>query len=254
MTENLKLFDSHLHIIDPKFPLYSNQGYLPEPFTTGNYLENLSQYNLCGGAVVSGSFQKQDQNYLISALSILGDRFVGVTQLLPNTPDTDILKLNSLGVRAVRINLKRGGSEKISELENFANRIYELAKWHIELYIDSTELDSLFKTLLDLPAISIDHLGLSKAGFTKLLKLAEHGAKVKACGFGRINFAPDKAMLDLYSANPDCLLFGTDLPSTRAKRPYQHSDYELVLNTFDDKAAAKVLFENAYNFYHRKLL
>jgi predicted TIM-barrel fold metal-dependent hydrolase len=28
-----KIFDAHLHIIDPRFPLIPNQGYLPDHFT-----------------------------------------------------------------------------------------------------------------------------------------------------------------------------------------------------------------------------
>ena len=47
-----------------------------------------------GGAVVSGSFQKQDQTYLIDALEKLGPNYIGVTQLLANTSDETILSLN----------------------------------------------------------------------------------------------------------------------------------------------------------------
>lgn len=33
------IFDAHLHVIDPRFPLVPNGGYLPEPFTAEDYLE-----------------------------------------------------------------------------------------------------------------------------------------------------------------------------------------------------------------------
>ena len=129
MPDKIKLFDSHLHIIDPEFPLYENQGFLPEPFTTSDYLSRLDNYELAGGAIVSGSFQKQDQSYLLDALDKLGSGFVGVTQLLEDTPDETILSLNTAGVRAVRFNLKRGGSEDVSKIRSFASRVYELANW-----------------------------------------------------------------------------------------------------------------------------
>lgn len=32
-----RVFDSHLHIIDPTHPLMENRGYLPEPFTVADY-------------------------------------------------------------------------------------------------------------------------------------------------------------------------------------------------------------------------
>lgn len=110
--------------------------------------------------MVSGSFQKPDQTYLIDALEKLGPNYVGVTQLLTDTSDETILELDKAGVRAVRFNLKRGGSEELSQLQNFAHRIYELALWHVELYVDSTELVDLKDTLISLPSVSIDHLSL----------------------------------------------------------------------------------------------
>jgi len=253
MTQELtEIFDSHLHIINPSFRLYENQGFMPEPFTTQDYLAKLSQYNLSGGAIVSGSFQKQDQSYLIDALEKLGPNYVGVTQLLSNTSDEEILSLHKSGVRAVRFNLKRGGSEDISKILEFSNRVYDLAGWHIELYVDSSYLDDLYSTLISLPSISIDHLGLSKVGFKTLLKLAEKGAKVKATGFGRIDFSPETAISELFSANPECLMFGTDLPSTRAPRPFAETDIVTIINTLGEKDAAKVLVGNAKDFYLKK--
>ncbi len=247
--QKIKLFDSHLHIIDPQFPLYENQGFTPEPFTTTDNLTRLDNFELLGGAIVSGSFQKTDQTYLIDALKKLGPNFVGVTQLLADTSDETILELDKAGVRAVRFNLKRGGSEELSKLKSFAHRIYELALWHVELYVDSTELANLKDTLTSLPSVSIDHLGLSKAGFSTLLELAEKGVKVKATGFGRIDFDPKQAINDLNHANPNALMFGTDLPSTRAPKPFTDNDIDIVRDALDESAANKVLFENALNFY-----
>ena len=249
---NIKIFDSHFHIIDPDFPIDENQGFSPEPFTTEDYLSQLDHYDLFGGAIVSGSFQKQDQSYLINALEKLGPNFVGVTQLLAETPDDTILSLNSSGVRALRFNLKRGGSEDVSKISSFANRVYELAHWHVELYVDSIDLGELYSTITLLPAVSIDHLGLSKAGLPTLLKLAELGVKVKATGFGRVDFNPATAIIDLYKANPESLMFGTDLPSTRAPRPFHNSDISIIIDKLGNTGASQVLFHNAYNFYHQQ--
>lgn len=255
----IELFDSHLHIIDPEYPLYENQGYLPEPFTVNDYQTALSQmsltssltseYTLTGGAIVSGSFQKQDQSYLINALKKCGSQYVGVTQMLSTSSDDEILSLHQSGVRAVRFNLKRGGSEDISKMAEFSHRIFELAGWHIELYIDSTHLDDLYSTLVTLPSVVIDHLGLSKVGFKTLIKLAEQGVKVKATGFGRIDFDPATAIAELNKANPESLMFGTDLPSTRAPRAFAENDIGIVIETLGEDAAAKVLSGNAQDFY-----
>jgi predicted TIM-barrel fold metal-dependent hydrolase len=166
--------------------------------------------------------------------------------------DQELKELNNAGVRAVRFNVKRGGSEEIQHLEKMARRVHELVGWHTELYVDSAELADLFETLVSLPAVSIDHLGLSKAGFPTLLKLAAKGVRVKATGFGRVDFEVGPALVDLYAANPKALMFGTDLPSTRAPRPYQDDDYTLVLETLGEEKAANVFYKNATEFYRPK--
>jgi predicted TIM-barrel fold metal-dependent hydrolase len=103
--------------------------------------------------------------------------------------------------------------------------------------------------LIALPSVSIDHLGLSAAGFATLLKLVGNGVHVKATGFGRVDFDVRTALKELFSANPDALMFGTDLPSTRAPRPYEDDDFDLVIEVLGAKNASKVLFENAVRFY-----
>jgi predicted TIM-barrel fold metal-dependent hydrolase len=248
---NYPLFDAHLHIIDPRFPLIANQGYLPEAFTVADYRARTAGYDLVGGAIVSGSFQAFDQSYLRAALAELGPGFVGVTQLPVSVSDAEILDLHSAGVRAVRFNLKRGGSAEISDLEAMALRVHALAGWHVELYADSRDLGELVPLLTSLPALSIDHLGLSQEGLPTLLKLVEAGVRVKATGFGRVDFPVAAALQQLCAVNPDALLFGTDLPSTRAARPYADEDYLLVIDALGEELARKVFCDNALNSYRQ---
>lgn len=249
MLEKFPLFDAHFHIIDDRFPLTPNQGYLPEVFSCDDYSQRMQGYNLCGGAVVSGSFQAFDQSYLVAALEQLGPGFVGVTQLPFTVTDAALLDLNAAGVRALRFNLKRGGSEELQHLDRMARRVFEVVGWHVELYVDSRELAGMEQLLSDLPAVSIDHLGLSQVGFKTLLKLAEQGVRVKATGFGRVDFDVRTALKDLNSANPKALMFGTDVPSTRAPRPYVDDDFTLVVETLGAEAASRVFSENALEFY-----
>ncbi len=229
--------------------MFPNQGYLPDTFSCSDYLESTKSLNVIGGAVVSGSFQGFDQSYLIDAIQTLGENYAGVTQLPSDTRDEEIIRLNELGVRALRFNVNRGGSEDISRLDYFARRVYELAGWHTELYINSTRLPDVSSIIEKLPAVSVDHLGLSRDGFDHLLSLVDKGVKVKATGFGRIDFDPGEAMKHIYSINPEALMFGTDLPSTRAGRPFLLSDVDLILNNMEEEQAEKILFKNALNWY-----
>lgn len=245
----LTIFDAHLHIIDGRFPLVANNGYLPAPFTCQDYRERMRGYELAGGAVVSGSFQAFDQGYLLDALLCLGPSFVGVTQLPATVSDSELQALDEAGVRAVRFNLRRGGSETVEHLEEMALRVHGLLGWHLELYVDSRELSGLAPLLLRLPAVSIDHLGLSREGLPTLLRLAERGVRVKATGFGRVDFDVRQALKDFHAANPEALMFGTDLPSTRAPRSYIDEDALLVLDALGEEGASRVLWQNARAFY-----
>ncbi len=63
-----KVFDSHFRIIDPRFPLLADSGFLPQEFSCAHYQARAKQLNIVGGAVVSRSFQASDQTYLAAAL------------------------------------------------------------------------------------------------------------------------------------------------------------------------------------------
>ncbi|KOS69338.1 2-pyrone-4,6-dicarboxylate hydrolase [Lysinibacillus contaminans] len=247
----MKIFDAHFHIIDFDFPISENQGYIPPSYVVEDYLRETANFNVAGGAIVSGSFQGFDQGYLVKALALMGPTFYGVTQLPYTVTDEEILGLHDKGVRALRFNIKRGGSMDISKLDYFARRVFDLVGWHSELYIDAQELPEIAPILQQLPAISIDHLGLSEAGLPHLVQLVEQGVRVKATGFGRVEVNVVQAMEEIYKANPDALMFGTDLPSTRAKRPFHVTDIDLIQQTFDAKAAEKILFSNADTWYAR---
>jgi predicted TIM-barrel fold metal-dependent hydrolase len=246
----MTFFDSHMHIIDPKFPLVENQGYVPEPFTFADYQRRTSNFNVIGGAIVSGSFQLYDTTYLENALSLLGSGFVGVINLKPSTSDEDIVNLHQQGVRAIRLNVKRGGYGQLKDLDYLAKRVYELVGWHVEMYIDSKSLSDIAATVRNLPAVSIDHLGLSQEGFDVLLSLVEKGVMVKATGFGRVDFNVREAIRSLVSANPSALMFGTDLPCPRVNRPFQNTDLDILLDALgDSNLAEKVLYRNALRWY-----
>lgn len=247
---NQRIFDTHLHIIDPDFPLVENNGFMPDSFTVQDYQERVNGLGIAGGAVMSGSFQAFDQGFLISALKVLGPSFVGVTQIPADTSDERIQELHAAGVRAVRFNIARGGSAALDELETLARRVHDLVGWHAELYIDARTIDEeLTQLSASLPAASIDHLGMHEDGLTNLLHLVEQGVKVKATGFGRVELDPAATMRAILDVVPTALMVGTDLPSTRARRPFQDEDFALIMETLTPNEVDAVFRGNAAKFY-----
>jgi predicted TIM-barrel fold metal-dependent hydrolase len=183
---------------------------VPEPFTVDDYRAATSGVNVVGGAVVAGSFQGYDGAWLLDALARLGPAFVGVAQLAPDVSDEDILALDAAGVRAVRFNLHRGGSLD----DALAHRVHELAGWHAEVY--AADLPAYEARLRTLPRLVVDHMGMNPEGLAAAVRL---GAHVKAT---------PRFEGDLQAVPQDKLVFGTDLPGTRARRRFVFSDLERV--------------------------
>ena len=243
------LFDAHLHIIDPRHPLIPNQGFVPEPFSVADYRRRTTGLRIIGGAVVAGSFQAFDTGFLVAALKKLGPSFVGVAQVPGDISDSEILRLDARGVRAVRFNIARGGSAGLDVLDSLARHVHEVAKWPTELYVDARHLPDLHDTLAALPAVSIDHLGMSREGLPHLLRLVEAGVKVKASGFGRLDFDALDAIEAVMSVDPRALMVGTDLPSTRAERPFDEGDLQLLQDSVSPEHLDAVFRTNAEAFY-----
>lgn len=244
-----ELFDSHFHIINPRFPIIPNNGYLPPAFTVENYLSSVASLGVTGGVVVSGSFQGFDQQYLLSALTDLGPNFVGVTNMPTEISDIKIEELAGAGVRAVRFNLYRGGSEASGDLLQLGSRVAAVAGMHTELYVDAGDLRDLEPLLVKLPHVSIDHLGMSGTDRDVLLRLVEGGLRIKATGFGRVGLDVVETLRAIHAVNPQALMFGTDLPSTRARRPFDAADLSLIAEALGEDALPAVLYENARAFY-----
>ena len=248
-----RLFDSHCHIIDPRFPIIANQGYTPPAFPLEAYQAQAKPLGVMAGAVVSGSFQGNDQTYLMDVLPRLGPGWVGVTQIPNDYPDAEIVKLAAIGVRAIRFNVFRGQIDSVDDIVAMANRVHAVAGWHAEFYVDAAALRPHVAKLSKLPQMCIDHLGMNEAGLPVLLDLVAAGCKVKATGFGRLSFDVPAALEAIAQVSASALVFGTDMPSTRARRPFQASDIELVEKTLGPALAARAFWHNPAKLYRTGL-
>jgi predicted TIM-barrel fold metal-dependent hydrolase len=244
------VFDSHFHIIDPRFPLIANEGYLPPPFPLSDYLAAARPLGVIRGAVVSGSFQGFDQSYLRATLASLGPGWVGVTQVPPDVSDASLTDLSQAGVRALRFNMYRGRIDSVDDVVALANRAHDVAGWHAEIYADAAALGPHAGRLSRMRAkLSIDHLGMTQAGLPVLLDLVAAGVKVKATGFGRVKLDVPAALEAIAARDSSALLFGTDMPSTRAARPFEPADVDLLRRVLGPSLARRALWDNAQAFY-----
>ena len=244
------IFDSHFHIIDPRFPLIANEGYLPPPYPLSDYLAAARSLGVTAGAVVSGSFQGFDQTYLRATLAELGPGWVGVAQVPPDISDEGLTGLSHAGVRALRFNMYRGRIDSVDDVVALASRAQAVAGWHAEIYADAAALAPHVGRLTRMGVpLSIDHLGMSQAGVPVLLDLVAAGVKVKATGFGRMKMDVPRTLEAIAARNPAALMFGTDLPSTRAARPFEPADVDLLRRVLGHDLARRALWDNARAFY-----
>jgi len=252
-AQQRRLFDSHCHIIDHRFPIVPNQGYTPPNFPLEDYLAQAKPLGVVAGAVVSGSFQANDQTYLMDLLPKLGPAWVGVTQIPNDYPDAEIARLDALGVRAVRFNVFRGRIDSVDDIVALATRCHSVVGWHSEIYADAAALKPHIDRLAKLTKFSIDHLGMNGEGLPVLLDLVAAGWKVKATGFGRVKMDVPKVLEAVAKKSPDALVFGTDIPSTRAARPFETADIDLIERVLGRELAQKAFWDNPLALYRIKV-
>ncbi len=248
-TKKAQIFDAHCHIIDKRYPIIENQGYTPPSFTLAEYRAQTEPLGITSGAIVSGSFHGNDQSYLRALLPQMGPRWVGITQVSPNVSDEEIASLASIQVRGLRFNIFRGRIDSVDDIVALANRAYTVGQWHAEIYADAAALKPHVAKLSKLPQIVIDHMGMTEQGLPVILDLVDSGAKIKVTGFGRVNMNVPKALELISARNPNALMFGTDLPSTRAKRPFEAADIQLVRNVLGPTLSERALWSNAIGLY-----
>ncbi len=90
---------------------------------------------------------------------------------------------------------------------------------------------------------------MTEAGLPVVLDLVGAGAKVKASGFGRVELGVERALERIAARDGGALMFGTDLPSVRARRAFSPDDVALVGRVLGAAAARAVLRDNAAAFY-----
>lgn len=243
------IFDTHFHIIDHRFPINENNGFIPGEFKLAEYLHWTDILDIRGGVIIPGSYHGFDNAHIIQSIKEIGNDYIGIAQLKSNVSDDVLFALDRAGIRGLRFNVKRGIYSDPREMLSFAQRVYELLKWHVEIYPGPGFIDDNLTILTKFPSLSIDHLGVSSDNFSALLRLVQKGVMVKASGFGRVDFDVRKALKQVVDVNPVSLMFGTDLPSTRTFSSFRPENILMIKNIFDDETSDRILYKNALSFY-----
>jgi predicted TIM-barrel fold metal-dependent hydrolase len=212
--------DTHMHIVGPftDYPLRETRSLQPPEATLDDYRGVLRTTGLQRNVIVQPSFFAKDNACTLDAAQALGANARAVVVVDADVAAAQIAQMHACGARGVRLQRIVSGGASIDDLERIAERIGPFG-WHIQLYLDASELPELASRLRSLPVdVVFDHMahihrgsGVDQSGFGVLLELLAAGRTwVKLSG---ARFVPDAARARrLIEANPERMLWGSDWP------------------------------------------
>lgn len=262
--------DSQFHIYaDPKkYPPKQGALYDPPDATFDDMMGVLRKLGFARGVIVHPMPYDTDHRLLIDTLSAQPDRsnIRAIAIIKDHVSDAELNRLNELGVCGARFNIGRYYNEDQSPdsvLRSMA-RARELG-WHARLHIAGPHLleyADMLASVKDLTMV-VDHMGhvdfsegLEGKTFQWLLdRLKNHGWWMMLSNGSRLSHQAegwDDAVPfgeAFVQAAPDRIIWGSDWPHVRWKKPRMPNDGELVellyryLN-YDKTLIEKVLVQN----------
>ncbi|KAL2822356.1 hypothetical protein BDW59DRAFT_103293 [Aspergillus cavernicola] len=268
-----KTWDSHMHVVEPRYPVVANAAYNPAaPHTIDDAVSFESSLGIENVVLVQPSIYGFDNSCLLDALRQIGpSRGRGVVVIDPaNTNNKTLKEWHSLGVRGVRVNFKSAG--KVPSRNELQRTLSEQAQlisplgWMIQIHTAMDTIPMLEEIIPRLGIkVCIDHFGgpeLHKAmwengdsldpyslpGFSTLISLLKAGRTyVKISAPYRLS--KDEEYRDLATMTreflrqaPNRILYATDWPHTRFANINIEPFTELCLRLCGSQALAEKVF------------
>lgn len=239
-------WDSHMHVVEPQYPLVANAAYKPMPHTIRDAIAFESSLGIENVVLVQPSIYGSDNSCLLDALRRIGpSRGRGIVVIDPaNTEPATLRVWHTLGVRGVRMNFKSSGEEEPTR-EELRRTLFEQAElirplgWMIQVHTAMSMIPLLEEIIPQLGVkVCIDHFGgpdlpqvdwdkgesfdpYCLPGFQSLIALLKAGRTyVKISAPYRLS--KDEGFRDLeiiirefLREAPNQILYATDWPHTR---------------------------------------
>ncbi|NRA22136.1 MAG: amidohydrolase family protein [Oceanospirillaceae bacterium] len=228
--------DAHCHVFGPadKFPYHPKRKYTPCDASKEQLFALRDHLGFAANVIVQASCHGTDNAALLDALNGAGDLARGVAVVDPDISQSQLQKMHSLGVRAVRFNFVKRlvDSTPKSVFLALAEKVKKLG-WHIVVYFEAPDLPELIPFLQQLDnIIVIDHMGrpdvakgVNHPDFQRFLKLLTDCDNIwtkVSCPERLTLQAPDYSDVvpfarTLVEQFPDRVLWGTDWPHPNMK-------------------------------------
>jgi 2-pyrone-4,6-dicarboxylate lactonase len=241
--------DSQFHIFEDvsKYPAKPGALYEPPNATFQDMRGVMRKLGFARGVIVHAMPYDTDHRLLIDTLSAAEDpwNIRAIAIIKDNVSDAELDKLNKLGVRGARFNLGRYYNELRSPdaLLRSMERARELG-WHARLHVagpDILEHAEVFTKVKDLTFV-VDHMGhvdVAQGVHSPTVqwlidRLKHHGWWLMLSNGGRLSRMTDgwddavpfgRAFVE---AAPNRMIWGSDWPHVRWRKPRMPNDGELV--------------------------
>ena len=224
--------DAHCHVFGPEaeFPFAPERKYTPCDASKAQLFALRDFLGFSRNVIVQATCHGNDNRAMVDAVRAGVDKARGIASVGQDITMAALREMDAAGVRGVRFNfLKRLVDATPREaFLSISRKIAELG-WHIVVYFEAEELESLLPFLAQLPTtIVVDHMGrpdvakgVDSPDFARFIALMEKNPRVwsKVTCPERLSVSGPPAYDDvvpfaarLVSLFPDRVLWGTDWP------------------------------------------
>jgi 2-pyrone-4,6-dicarboxylate lactonase len=260
--------DCHAHVFGPqsKFAYSPKRRYTPPDASVDDYITMLTTLGVERGVLVQPSVYMQDNAAILAALEEAWFPLRAVAVVNETVTDAELKRMDELGVRGLRLNLRNDNGSTVESVPKLAARIAKYG-WHMQFRIKSADFVAMKPLMKSLPVdIVIDHFGgvpveegTGGAAFQTILELAQSGrCWVKLSAPMRMSAGEDPYadvapfVHALVAAAPDRMVWATDWPHTTLtkKMPNDGDLADLLPQWIPDAAArARILVDNPAELY-----
>jgi len=261
--------DCHFHVFGERarYPLDPRRNYTPHVATLADHRAVMAACGLSRAVLVQPSVYGTDNACLLDALGEAakeGGAYRGIVVPDAAASDEELLAMDALGVRGVRLNVVNPQMLAIDDAIALCARMRS-RDWHLQVHLmlagDGAATLARLADRVDVPIV-VDHFGRPAAGAALpqlLLDLVASGRVwVKLSAAYRI-VRPDRAQADLQplvdalvAANPARLVWGSDWPHTELQTatPHDADLVDLLVATLPDEATLRrVCVDNPASLY-----
>lgn len=224
--------NSHLHIIDPKFP---NDGKAAEQIGTINtYMNIAGKLHLDRAVFVQAKPFGCDNNCLLDAIRKFGrSNSVGIAVVTNEATNAELKKLNDGGVKGIRFSVWNPNNAVVSfdDCLPLSKRVYDFG-WNMQLHMSAKQLAERTEIIKQIPGkIVIDHmgrmdpnLGVNDPALPVLLSLIDRGnvwVKISGPYLNSVKGFPwndsDELARKIAGYAPERIVWGSDFPHVTEK-------------------------------------